>query len=380
MTPKRLLLLLSAWCLLPAAALAQSGGSDLDVFGYFQASLYRQKDLRTGTKLNSFTLQQLNLILEKELWQRWNTFVNFEFTNSYSSFDNWGSFSLEEAWVRYRQSRYFRLKVGLLIPRFNSLNVIKNRTPLLPYIIRPLVYETSFQQSLPIEEFVPEQAYIQVHGSAPIGGDVKLDYTGYWGNSPNIATDPESANTGLDTTSSFLFGMRVGLRHPNFKVGISTTADKTNQFVGLEEAYNKPPGSFEQVPRYRTGFDFSVEWRSLEFWSEAIGVFYDDDEPDLDVDKSFFYMTVAYTFWERLLVYFGYMELKSNLTILVSPGAGESPISELTSKVPNFGVSFALNDRLKLKAQFANGETTTVPPGVVEESFDFLAIAASVWF
>jgi len=142
--------------LLPAAAFAQSGESDLKIFGYFQASLYKDKDLLTGKKSNTFTLQQLNLMMNKGLWKKWNAFINFEFTNSFSSFDNWGTFALEEAWVRYRYNRYFRLEMGLLIPQFNSLNPIKNRTPLLPYIIRPLVYETSFQESFPIQEFVPQ--------------------------------------------------------------------------------------------------------------------------------------------------------------------------------------------------------------------------------
>lgn len=380
MTPKRLFIFLTALCLFPTVALSQSGETDLDVFGYFQASLYKQEDLLTGNKYNSFTLQQLNLMLQKGLWRRWNAFVNFEFTNSYSSFDNWGSFSLEEAWVRYRHSRYLRLKMGLLIPRFNAMNVIKNRTPLLPYIIRPLVYETSLQQSLPIEEFVPEQAYIQIHGSAPIGGDFKFDYTGYWGNSPNIEADPDNySDTGLDTTSTFLFGLRVGVRHPNFQIGFSATTDKTNKFVILEEIYDRPPGSFEEVPRYRTGLDLSAEWRSLEFWMEGIAVLYDEDEPDLDIDKSFVYMTVAYTFWEKLLVYFGVMELKSNLTIR-DPQTDEIGIAELTTTLPNFGVSFALSDRLKLKAQFAGGETTTSPAGIVEEEFGFFALAASVRF
>jgi hypothetical protein len=377
---KILFVFLFVCCLIPAVASAQGGETDLDVFGYFQASLYKQKDLQTGNKLNSFTLQQLNLMMQKGLWRRWNAFINFEFTNSYSSFDNWGTFSLEEAWVRYRHNRYFRLKLGLLIPRFNYLNPIKNRTPLLPYIIRPLVYETSLQESFPIEEFVPEQAYIQIHGSAPIGGSFKFDYTGYWGNSPNIATDPELTNTGLDTTSTFLFGLRVGVRHPNFTVGFSSTSDKSNQFVVLEEAFNRPPGSLEEVPRYRTGVDLSVEWRSLQFWSEGIGVFYDEDEPDLDAEKSFFYMTIAYTFWEKLLVYVSYMELKWNLTLPGPTGSGDFETAELTSKVPNIGVSFALSDRVKLKAQLLGGDTTTSPESDIEEKFDFFGLAASVRF
>jgi hypothetical protein len=209
--------------------------------------------------------------------------------------------------------------------------------------------------------------------------DVKFDYAAYWGNSPNISTNPETGNTGLDTTGTFLFGLRVGARHPNFKVGFSTTSDKTNQFEELEPVLDAPPGSLSEVPRYRTGLDLSIQWRSLEFWSEAIGVYYDEDVPELDVDKGFFYMTLAYTFWEKLLVYVSYTELQSNLTI-PSQTEGEFVIGELTSKVPNVGLSFAFNDRVKLKAQFVEGETKTDPEGIVEEKFEFMGIAASVWF
>ena len=371
------LLMLTA---LPATSFAQDGESDLDVFGYFQASLYKDQDIETGKKQNTFTLQQLNLMLQKGLSQRWSSFVNLEFTNSYSSFDNWGSFSLEEAWAQYRQSRYFRLKLGLLIPRFNNLNIIKNRTPLLPYIIRPLVYETSFQESFPIEEFIPEQAYVQIHGSAPVGGEFKIDYSAYWGNSPNISTGDSPFKTGLDSTDTFLFGIRLGVRHPNFKLGFSSTSDKTNQFMVAEEAFGRPPGTFEEIPRYRGGFDLSFEWRNLEFWSEAIGVYYDEDEPDFDVNKSFFYMTVAYTFWEKMMVYVSYWELNTNLTYPDPPGSTDFAIAELTSRVPNIGVSYALNDRIRLKAQYVRGETTTIPEGVVTEKFEFLGLAVSVWF
>jgi len=48
MTSKTVICLLLACSLLPAAAFAQSGESDLDIFGYFQASLYKEQDILTG--------------------------------------------------------------------------------------------------------------------------------------------------------------------------------------------------------------------------------------------------------------------------------------------------------------------------------------------
>src|SRR5262245_17023286 len=167
----------------------QTNSPGLKVFGYFQAALGSQKDLQTQREANSFTLQQLNLFLQKDLTADWTAFVNFEFVNSYSSLYNWGAFSLEEAWINYNGSNQFRLKLGLLTPAFNNLNEIKNRTPLLPYIIRPVVYESSFRQTVPTEDFLPARAFAQVYGFIP-WAETKFDYAVYLGNSPNINTDP----------------------------------------------------------------------------------------------------------------------------------------------------------------------------------------------
>ena len=157
-----------------SGAFGQTKNSDLKIFGYFQASLGSQKDLQTLRESNSFTLQQLNLFLQKDLTADWTAFVNFEFVNSYSSVYNWGAFSLEEAWINYNRSNQFKLKLGLLTPAFNNLNEIKNRTPLLPYIIRPVVYESSFRETVPTEQFLPARAFAQVYGSITLA-DTKFD-------------------------------------------------------------------------------------------------------------------------------------------------------------------------------------------------------------
>ncbi len=68
-----------------------------------------------------------------------------------------------------------------MVPTFNNLNEIKNRTPLLPYIFRPFVYEASVFDLFPVNELVPEQAFLQVYGFIP-AGEVKFDYAVYVGN------------------------------------------------------------------------------------------------------------------------------------------------------------------------------------------------------
>ena len=205
-----------------SAAFAQSDNAGPKVFGYFQASLGFEEDVETSRQSNSFTLQQLNLFLQKDLMPSWTAFINLEFVNSYSSILSWGAFSLEEAWINYRRSDQFKLKLGLLTPAFNNLNEIKNRTPLLPYIIRPIVYESSLREIFAIEDFTPARAFVQAHGFFP-AGNTKFDYAAYLGNSPSVNNDPYHGPTGLDTSRTFLLGSRVGIRHKFFKAGISTT-------------------------------------------------------------------------------------------------------------------------------------------------------------
>ena len=100
-------------------------------------------DRRSSGTRNTFILQQANIFFRKQFNSRFAAFVDLEFTNTYASTRKWGTFRLEEAWVRYQTSEEFSIKAGLLVPVFNNLNEIKNRMPLLPYITRPFVYEAA---------------------------------------------------------------------------------------------------------------------------------------------------------------------------------------------------------------------------------------------
>ncbi len=377
MTLKPLFGLIALLLLTPAKGLAQADESRISVLGYFQGSLYYQKDIQTQKRSTSFTTQQLNLLLQKDLLRRWSAFINFEFTNSYSSYRNWGSFALEEAWAKYRRNKYFTIKMGLLIPKYNNLNEIKNRTPLLPYIIRPLVYETSFQEIIPISEFVPEQAYVQVYGFAPIKS-VKFDYAAYWGNSPNINTDADFGQTGIDTSKTFMFGSRIGLRYKTIKFGFSSTGDNTSRFQYLDSLFSRPEGYFNSVRRIRAGFDLSFTVGDFMFESEGLTVHYEDNEPALDADMEFVYFTMGYTFWDQLLVYFTIWELKTNNTILKDDGSFD--IFEVRMTIPGIGVAYSLSDRVALKASISGGDTQANIEDYIDEKFEFYAMAVSVSF
>ncbi len=347
---------------------AQPSGADLKVFGYFQASLGYRKDLDSTLESKSFSLQQLNLFLQKELAQRWTIFINFELVNSFSSFRNWGAHNLEEAWVNYRHSAQFKLKLGLQVPTFNNLNEIKNRTPLLPYIIRPLAYESSFNEIIALDEFAPGQAFVQLYGFIP-AKELKIEYAMFVGNSPNINSDPRRGQTGVDTTKLFLVGGRFGLRTGNFKLGVSATYDHLN-FSRAPLAQRYSTSSFKKVPRLRLGGDFSLNVGKWLWESEFIRVTYDDDIPELNIDKKFYYGTLGFQLTERFLAYGGYWFIGENAL----------PLRDLDIIAPTVGAAFNLSEAIFVKTQYGPVRFETSRPAASETRADYYYLAISVIF
>lgn len=347
---------------------AQLAGSDLKVFGYFQASLGYRKDLEGPVENKSFSLQQLNLFLQKELAPKWTVFINFELVNSFSSFRNWGAHNLEEAWVSYHRSAQFRLKLGLQVPTFNNLNEIKNKTPLLPYIIRPLAYETSFNEIIALDEFAPGRAFVQLHGFIP-AKELKIDYALFVGDSPNINSDPARGQTGVDTTKLFLVGGRFGLRTRNCKLGVSATYDHRD-FSRAELAQKFPASSFKKVPRLRLGGDFSLNAGRWLWESEYIQVTYDDDHPRLHIDKKFYYGTLGYHLTEKLFAYGGYWFIGDNAL----------PEEDLDVIAPTVGVAYNFSEAIFLKTQYGPVRFETSSPAPSENRADYYYLAISVVF
>lgn len=358
MTHLRLLVAMTLISMCSYPAFAQFSPGDIKIFGYFQTSFRHTTRLVNEPEQNTFNLQQLNLFFQNDLSHNWTAFINFEFLNNFSSSRQWGSANLEEAWLKYRSGKEFNLKLGLQIPIFNNLNEIKNRTPLLPYIIRPLVYETSFSEFIAVEEYLPTRAYIQAYGFCPLTEETKFDYAVYIGNSPNISTPrPDSLGdfqTGVDTSATFLLGSRIGARFRELKFGVSATVDNVNFFQGAETFVGGSPSRFNEIRRFRLGADLSYNLGPVSFESELIVVAYDDDIEKVSLDKNFYYATVGYHFSERLFVYGSYWFTKEDFTgarrvsgqlVLFT---GDSDV-----KVPTFGFSYNLRDRITFKGQFA---------------------------
>jgi len=352
---------------------AQVSESSFKLFGYFQTQFAHQDE--RGINANSFSIQQMNLFVQKDLAKDWTTLVDFEFLNTYSSSQLWGSFNLEEAWVRYRGGKGFNLKIGLQIPIFNNLNEINNRTPLLPYIVRPLAYETSFGENIYVEAFTPQRTFIQAYGYIPIN-DFKIDYAVYLGNSPNISTRRDGMQSGVDTTNTFLLGGRTGVRIYELKAGFSGTYDLVNPSIDVDALLELEIPKLNRVKRTRLGVDISYSLHNLSFEGEFIKVHYDANSVNIDYDKIFYYGTLSYRITDNLLAYLSYWYTKENEVI---KGTG---FPELHSqiKVPNIGAAYDLNDKIRLKVHYGAVETIVENLPEYSNSFNYYSAAVSVFF
>lgn len=374
------LLLLS---IVASDSLAQREDTPLRVFGYFQNSLQHWTVFENHPAQNSFGLQQLNLFLQKDLSRNWTAFVNFEALNTFSSSRRWGALNLEEAWVKYNPNMKFNLKLGLQIPIFNNLNEVKNRTPLLPYIIRPLVYETSFGEFFPLEEFVPARAFVQAYGFLP-AGETKFDYAVYLGNSPNINEDPERGQTGVDTTKAFLVGGRLGVRYRELKLGLSATYEKSNGFIELADSLGRQPAELQELPLTRLGGDLSYNLAKFSFESEFITVDVHTGIPELKLALDFYYATLGYHFTNELFGYGSYWVTDVHVAVLI-PDNKQMRDEDL--RVSTMGIFYDLNDSIRLKGQFArvreHEKIQLISQNSVkkiQDKFNVWAIAVSVFF
>ncbi len=346
--------------LLPGLASAQFDEKPVKVFGYFQVSFQQYDSSQFFSNSNSFALQQLDICLQRDLDPNLRAFVNLEFINNYSSSHHWGGFEVSEAWLSYRYSRAINLKAGLLLPRFNFMNDIKNKTALLPYMIRPIAYESSFNEIIRLEEYVPQRAYIELYGNQRVGSGT-VNYSAYVGNSPNINADPFYGQTGIDTTDTFLIGGRLGFDFELISGGFSTTYDRTNRVAEAVQVFDIKPQPLREIPRMRLGADLRVQAGPFALESEWIDVNYDEDYDyenlEFDFDLQFYYYTLFIEPTYGLKLYNGYWYSKEKAIDIAGPDAQfATPILgdfALELRIPTAGLAYSIRDKVTLKAQYA---------------------------
>jgi hypothetical protein len=291
--------------------------------------------------------------------------------------------NLEEAWIKYRASAQFNLKLGLQIPIFNNFNEIKNRTPLIPYVIRPLVYETAFSENILVDEYAPKSAYIQVYGFIPTH-DLKIDYAVYGGNTANISSLTElgqAGRSGTDTTSSIMVGSRLGVRYDELKFGISGTRDIINYFSNVYDTLftGTSPDKFKEVPRFRFGMDMSYNYKNFSFESEYIKVTYDFDVPNFKFDRSFYYATLGYYLADPMFAFISYWVTEEYWPPFTIHGNQNSEELEIT--VPNIGLAYNISDRIKTKFHYAYVGLHSGNQDIYKDRFfHYVSTAISVFF
>lgn len=348
---------------------------DLNIYGYIQTLAYTEyekfvlkpfgpfanlpEEVRTNVRSRqTFSLQQLNIFLNKPFAEYFTAFINLQYALTYSSQRGWGSFSVEEAWVNYNHSDAFSLKFGLCIPVFNNLNELKNRTPLLPYLFRPPVYETNLATIFPVEDYLPERAFIQVSGFVPLGM-YRIDYALHIGNSESSYIGSSLQHgpsihpvTGEDESLFKALGGRLGIRNAkeSLKFGISGTFDRDNRRDSTFDIFSgiSPPiPALGDVPRYRLGLDFSCTLGDFTLEAEYINVLHDQSYSSVaqyQLNKYFYYANVLYNMNDNLYLYglYGFINRESS---------SKQSINAAGFYFTGLGCGYKINDWLVAKAQ-----------------------------
>lgn len=266
---------------------------DLSVFGFIQAnanyisSSYEVPDVtmvpfgetmvpavkgfkEVDETKSTFYLQQLNVFFNNNFNDKFNAFVNIEMTNNYSSENFFGTMNLQEAFLNYSHSDMFNVKAGLFLPKFGYLYEFQNRFPILPYIIRPLIYETAFYGILGPQTFLPSRGNLQIYGYL-LNKNFKVDYSVFAGNSTRdyiTNSNPNGNNnqdffginpTGWDASNFKTFGGRIGFKNANsLRLGFSAATDRHN----LKEVTildGLPTIDLGDAPRIKAGADFGLK-------------------------------------------------------------------------------------------------------------------------
>lgn len=365
----------------------------MDIFGYYQITLTGNKDLENDNvrPTTTISVQEFDLFLQKKLSPKITMLADIQFNGNYSTTKSWGSMALDELWVKFSPARQLNIKVGKLLPTFNSFNEIKTKFPLFPYIVRPIVYETSFQESLALNRWAPEHAMLQIFGTQPVN-QAKLDYAIFGGNSEFLQAEVKGSGTltlpGDDTTNFKLVGGRVGVRTNGIKFGVSGTYDYTrsdvintsvadqnaqNEIISTHLPFTIPEiPALGEIPRARLGIDLSYTGHGLTAEAEFILIKEmpsDEEKANLDkivsgttipagimgpnavqtigkdLTKTFWYVNIMYDFLEKFYASAGFSNQADASDLMVS----KDGVSALL-----FCLGYRISDNVTLKTEFTN--------------------------
>ncbi len=340
---------------------------------------YWNEEINETSSNSTFAVQQLDLILSNEFDYNIKTFVDLTFNWNYDSNKGWGEFNIQEAWAQYSYSDALNIQFGQLIPRFNYNNELRNKLPLLPYIIRPVYYEKILNNIFNVEDLIPETAYFQVYGMLPLMSKIRLDYSFFAGNSEDSYIINSKDNNqyhlsenvnGIDTTGlkQKLIGGRIGVHtsSESIRFGVSVTHDYDNRRDTLLRMWPSPIGDLD---RWRIGWDMNFTFSGFELDGEFIFVDYKVGDSNFEdnmmtfapniVNKKEYYIlsyltSVLYNINSKLFVYGRYNNIDNTVDNFkvkdISLGAGYRILPNCIAKIQylNHNQSFKNSDEKRL--------------------------------
>jgi hypothetical protein len=393
---------------------SQANPEGIEINGYAQSycAYYKVTNPPPSMKSSTFNVQEMDLILQKDLGSALSTFADLQFLNTYSTEKGWGDLNLDQMWIKYSPAKEFNIKFGHIVPIFNSFNEIKTKFPLLPYIFRPLVYESSISAVVNSGEYIPMHAAIQINGTVKLN-ILKLDYAVFGGNSDFIISSKMPGASiytfpGEDTTNFKLFGGRIGARFAGIKIGFSYTNDKSSNYlangnitsvnVKLQQRNSVSPQKIPLVnkignsDRNRFGVDLSYSNFGLTLESEYIYMMNTLEEVDKqsikylcslplnnanvkmfseDLSRHFFYVNANYDILEKFFITAGYSYLRNHFDLAVQ----KYGLTQIMG-----GGGFRMNDNVTLKAQCLVTRNDLSSEPYVKFNNLIASIGASVYF
>lgn len=314
----------------------------IDIYGYVQSSYlffhnYYNPFPPSGEAnytYHNMGINQLNLFFAKDFGDDFSSFINFEFVNNYSSDKGFGSFNLSEAYIKWDYRDFLKLKFGMVIPQFNALFEIYNRTPLLPYVVRPKLYDATSGNLVDIFDILPQKALIQIYGSIPVES-TNLEYALFAGNPPNSFLSSPNNNLlpgyvayGQSAVNYISFGGRIGIRTSNIRLGVSASFDKDNRRNFIKNSLGDSV-NLGDLNRYRLGSDLYFKLGNFELSAEYLITktkVSSDLQDSLDTwnasdpyfigksfDKTFYYATLLYNVSSKIFVYIMYDYLNDSV-------------------------------------------------------------------
>lgn len=387
------------WVSITTFTLGSASAEGVDIHGYLQAVGINSRDLSKDNAKSKTCLevQEVDLFLQRKITTSVSALVNLQLTNNFSQDRSWGSFNMDEAWVKFSPYRELNIRIGKIVPMFNTFNQVKTKYPLIPYILRPVIYETMLAGILDVGGWIPDHAFLQVNGIIPVS-KIKLEYALFGGNS-EFTVNKKNPNlpTGYDTTNKKSVGGRLGVKGYGATLGVSGSYDQTRHDFLYNTTLSNFPASLNipklgAVPRSRIGCDFNYTGYGITADFEYIYSQYHFDDEDKatlnriiqittavmggkqllgnDFTRTFINVNLMYDFLEKYFVSVGFASLRDKSSMLVF----KDGLNQVMG-----GLGYRLNDHVTFKGQVIN-MYNDVPAGGVEVNTLYLIGGVSVYF